>query len=350
MEQHYLKKALEEVVRLADEKVTSAGEIVIKKEEELREISHTYEDTVDELGLYFASVTKQLERWRSIFIQDIQKSMSDLDTEFRTYAVRIQSGIEKLKELRERSAKVLTLGYASNSDLVYQVHSCIFSINQDLEYLTEFVGNYIPLKFVGKLNFERIQKSEVGTLERLSDIVFAEILPSKLPKIKLGQLFHIDFRISRKHCEAARKFITYSVTKDDEHLQNVCAYLLDNKNGTYSLSFPITLIAPHTVNVLYLGEHIKNSPYTIVFKVGPNQMISGPIQSNPSASSFLNKDTSNEHQTNSCKVSGRPAGDDTEVYRRNKWLNHPGSDQKNNNQSTVSAGYETNDQPKQLQV
>ncbi|CAH8839865.1 unnamed protein product [Trichobilharzia szidati] len=345
MEQHYVRKALEEVIRLADEKVTNTEEAVTKKEEELKEISHSYENTLDELGQYFASVVKQLEKWRSVFAQDIQKNMSELNTKFRTYAVKIQSGKEKLKELREKSAQVLNLGHASNSDLVYQVHSCIFSINQDLETLSEFVGNCLPLKFVGKLNFEQVPKSEIGTLERLSDIYAAEILPSKLPKIKLGQLFHIDFRISSKYCEAARKFIDYSVTKDEENFQKVCAYLQDNKDGTYSLSFPITLITPHTVNVMYLGEHIKNSPYTIVFKVGPNQMLSGPIQSNPSGGSFPNKEMINESQINSCKGIGRAMGDDTDAFRRNKWPNHLENSQQNNNWSTVN--YENNEQLKQ---
>ncbi|KAA0193451.1 hypothetical protein FBUS_00876 [Fasciolopsis buskii] len=336
-EQHYVHKALGEVIRLADEKALLAEEAIMKKEEELRETSRSCDETINELGVYFSTLSKQLEKWKMLFTQEIQKNMSDIQMEFRSTASRIQMGLNKLKELRETSAQVLSMGQCSNSDLVYQVHGCIFSINQDIDALNEFVGNCIPLKFVGKLNFEHMQKSDLGTLERLSDNLSAEILPSKLPKIKLGRLFHLDFRISKKYCEAARKFITYSVTKDDEQTQKVCAYLQDNKNGTYTLSFPITVIVPHTVNVYYLGEHIRNSPYTIAFKVDPNQVTSGPQQTGPPMGVFQggNKDVTNEVQTMSGKLLGRATGDERDGTKRNRWQIPSENIQQNNNWSLI---------------
>ncbi|CAL8095413.1 unnamed protein product [Calicophoron daubneyi] len=332
-EQHYVHKALGEVIRLADEKVMVAEESIMKKEEELRETARSCEETVGDLAEYFNSLGKQLEKWKSMFTQEIQKNISDMQLEFRSTVGRIHAGLEKLKELRETSAQILSLGQCSNSDLVYQVHSCIFSINQDIESLSEFVGNCIPIKFVGKMNFEHIQKSDIGSLERLSDTVSAEILPSKLPKIKLGRLFHLDFRISKRYCEAARKFITYSVTKDDEQSQKVCAYLHDNKDGTYTLSFPITVIIPHTVNVCYLGEHIRNSPYTIAFKVDPNQVVPGPAPTvGPSgAYGSVAKDITNE--TLSGKPIGRATGDERDTTKRSKWQGAMENIQQNNNWS-----------------
>ncbi|KAF7257307.1 hypothetical protein EG68_05517 [Paragonimus skrjabini miyazakii] len=341
-EQHYVHKALGEVIRLAEDKILVAEEAIVKREKELREISMSCDDTINDLSHYFSALSKQLEKWKLIFTQEIQKNISDMQLEFQATVSRIQDGLDKLKELREMSSQILSMGQCSNSDLVYQVHSCIFSINQDIEILTEFVGNCIPLKFVGKLNFENLQKSEIGTLEHLSDTLSAEILPSKLPKIKLGRLFHLEFRISKKYCEAARKFITYSVTKDNEHPQKVCAYLHDNKNGTYGLSFPITVIVPHTVNVLYLGEHIRNSPYTIAFKVDPNQVVPGPPPPGQTGPTYTNssKEITNEIPSCSGKTMGRAMGDEREGCKRNKWQTPVETVQQNNNWPNASSKQE----------
>lgn len=247
--------------------------------------------------------------------------------------------VGKLRELRENSAHILGAGSFSNSELVFEVHGCIFNINQAIEALTEFLSDCLPLKFVGKLNFDQVQKEDVGSMERLADINFAEILPSKLPKIKLGQLFHLDFRISKRYCEAAKRFITYSVTKDDAQYQKVCAYLQDNKNGSYALSFPITAIIPHTVHIFYLGEHIRNSPYTVVFKVGPNQ---GPTTTGIGApggqaiSGFIGnpKDIMGDGMNNSTRVVGRATVDEREAFRRQKWTNQPADNNNGGHQSS----------------
>lgn len=332
-EQHYVHKALGEVIRLADEKIAMAEDTILKREEELRETSRSCADTITEMSHYFSALSEQLEKWKLLFTEDVKRSVSDMQIEFRSTVEHIQNGLEKLRGLRETSAQILSTGQCSNSDLVYQVHGCIFSLNQELETLGEFVGNCIPLKFVGKLNFDTMQKSDIGTLEHLSDTMCAEILPSKLPKIKLGRLFHLEFRISKKYCEAAKKFITYSVTKDDEHPQSVCAYLHDNKNGTFNLSFPITVIVPHTVNVFYLGEHIRNSPYTIAFKVDPNQANSGPNQLGQNGQLYQNssKEATNDVPSSSGKAVGRAMGDDRDACKRNKWQNTIENIQQNNN-------------------
>ncbi|KAG5451564.1 hypothetical protein CSKR_111547 [Clonorchis sinensis] len=337
-EQHYVHKALGEVIRLADEKISQAEDAINRREEELRETTRSCEETISDLSHYFSLLAKQLDRWKVLFTQEIHKNMSDMQSDFRSIVARIQDGLDKLKELRETSAQVLAIGHCSDSELVYQVHGSIFSINQDLDTLAEYVGRCIPLKFVGNLNFDAMQKSDIGTLEHLCDTSCAEILPSKLPKIKLGRLFHLEFRIAKKYCESARKFITYSVTKDEGHTQNVCAYLQDNKNGTYSLSFPITVIVPHTVNVCYLGDHIRNSPYTIAFKVDPNQVVPGPQQQAPALGIYPNssKEITNDGPTCSAKVIGRAMGDDRDACKRNKWQNPMDTIQQNNNWPNIS--------------
>uniref|UniRef100_A0A5K3FFQ1 Filamin/ABP280 repeat protein n=1 Tax=Mesocestoides corti TaxID=53468 RepID=A0A5K3FFQ1_MESCO len=330
-EQQYARKALEEVVRLADEKIFATEEIVLKKDEDFSEFARSCEETVKELDQYFISIMRQLEKWKHVFIQELQASTSAAGSEFHKRTAQINELVGRLRELRDASAHILGTGQFNNSDLVFEVHGCIFNINQALENVTEFLAECVPLKFVGKLNFESVQKSDVGTMERLADINYAEILPSKLPKIKLGQLFHLDFRISKRYCEAAKRFITYSVTKDDAQYQKVCAYLHDNKNGSYALSFPITAIIPHTVHICYLGEHIRNSPYTIVFKVGQNQ---GPntvgVGGQTSVTGYVgsSKEIMGDGANNSIRLTGKA----DEENRRNKWSgSSTDSSQQNNN-------------------
>lgn len=70
-EQHYVHKALGEVIRLADEKALLAEEAIMKKEEELRETSRSCDETINELGVYFSTLSKQLEKWKMLFTQVI---------------------------------------------------------------------------------------------------------------------------------------------------------------------------------------------------------------------------------------------------------------------------------------
>ncbi|VEL40749.1 unnamed protein product [Protopolystoma xenopodis] len=319
-EQQYARKAIEEVIRLADEKILGSEDTISKRGEDLAEFAHSCEDTIKDLGHYFINLVKQLEQWKAIFIQDLQKNTAEIGNEFRERSLRIQELVNKLKALRDKSANQLGDGRSADSDLVYQVHNCIFGINQEIEGLNDFSCKCLPLKFVGKLNFEQTAKENIGSLEKLADLNAAEILPSKLPKIKLGQLFHLDFRISRNYCEAAKRFLTFTITKDADSLHKVCGYLHDNKNGTYTLSFPITAIIPHTVNVFYLGEHIRNSPYTIVFKVGPNQIPSGSVPTNQNTGQYAstNKEMRTDFQNCPMKNINREMGDERE-NRRNKW-------------------------------
>ncbi|VDL88589.1 unnamed protein product [Schistocephalus solidus] len=335
-EQQYARKALEEVIRLADEKIMSTEEVLLRKDEDFSEYARSCDETIKELDQYFLSIMRQLEKWKHVFIQELQASTSSAGAEFHNQTARVNELLAKLRDLRETSAHILNSGQFSNSELVYDVHGCIFNINQAVENLTDFLSECLPLKFVGKLNYENVQKAEIGSMERLADLSCAEILPSKLPKIKLGQLFHLDFRISRKYCEAAKNFITYSVTKDDAQYQKVRAYLQDNKNGSYALSFPITAIIPHTVHILYLGEHIRNSPYTIVFKIGPNQspsngggMVGQPVAGYMGATKDLMGDGTNNVQ----KPIGRATGDEQDNFRRSKWNNQVDNPQQNNNWS-----------------
>lgn len=268
--------------------------------------------------------------FHEFFSKELQACTSVAASEFQNRTTRINELIGQLKKLRETSAHILTTEQFKNSDLVFDVHGCIFSINQAIENMSEFLVGCVPLKFVGKLNFESVQKSDIGSLERLADNTYAEILPSKLPKIKLGQLFNLDFRISKKYCEAAKRFITYSVSKEDGQLQKVCAYLQDNKDGSFALSFPITAIIPHTVNICYLGEHIRNSPYTIVFKVGQNQVgASYGMSGQTSFAGFVGppKEIMGDGMNNSSK----PVGKTVEDHREAKWsTSSTDSSQKNN--------------------
>ncbi|CDS40193.1 Filamin ABP280 repeat [Echinococcus multilocularis] len=334
-EKQYARKALEEVIRLADEKIVATEEIVLKKEDDFNEFAHSCDDTVKDLDQYFISIMRQLEKWKHVFIQELQASTSAAASEFQNRNAQIGELIGRLRELRETSAHILATEQFKNTDLVFDVHGCIFSINQAIENMTEFLAECVPLKFVGKLNFDSVQKSDVGSLERLADNNYAEILPSKLPKIKLGQLFNLDFRISKKYCEAAKRFITYSVSKEDGQYQKVCAYLHDNKDGSYALSFPITAIIPHTVHIYYLGEHIRNSPYTIVFKVGQNQGGNAVgVGGQTSVTGFVgsSKDIMGDGANNSTRPVGK-TGDD---YRRNKWsTSSTDSSQNNNNWNQV---------------
>ncbi|KAM7532572.1 hypothetical protein Aperf_G00000131708 [Anoplocephala perfoliata] len=329
-EKQYVRKALEEVIRLADEKILLTEEIVLKKEDDFNEFARSCNDTVKDLDQYFILITRQLEKWKHVFIQELQSSISAAASEFQNRSTQINELIGRLKNLRETSAHILTTGQFKNSDLIFDVHGCIFGINQAIENLSEFLVGCVPLKFVGKLNFESVQKSDIGSLERLVDSTYAEILPGKLPKIKLGQLFNLDFRISKKYCEAAKRFITYSVSKEDGQLQKVCAYLQDNKDGSFALSFPITAIIPHTVNIYYLGEHIRNSPYTIVFKIGQNQAgASYGMSGQTSSAGFVvpSKEIMGDGTNNFSKLVGKIAGD----HRKTKWsASSDDSSQKNN--------------------
>lgn len=341
-DQHYVHKALGEVIRLADEKIVTAEEAIAKEEQDLNDATRSCDETISEVDYYFSTLMKQLDRWKLCYTQEIQKNISDIRMEFRSSVSKIHSSLEKLKELRETSTQMLSMGHCSNSELVYQVHSRIFTINQELDSLADFVGSYIPLKFVGKLNFDGIEKNEIGTLERLTDLSVAEILPSKLPKIKLGRLFNVTFRISKKYCEAVKRFITYSVTKDDEQSEKVCAYLQDNKNGTYVLSFPIAGAVPHTVNVCYLGEHIRSSPYTVTFRVEPNQIPAMGVTNVQSGGGFQNTNKEFNTETGSAanKLLGRGTGDDREAYKRGKWQNQIEGTQHNNNWPLLSPEFE----------
>nr|CDS30175.1 Filamin ABP280 repeat [Hymenolepis microstoma] len=314
-EWQYARKALEEVIRLADEKTLNTGELLLKKEDDFNEFIRSCDDTINDLDQYFRTITGQLEKWKQNFIQELQSSTSTTASDFQNQCSQINDQIGRLKELRDTSAHILATEQFKNTDLVFDVHACIFSINQAIEHLNEFMVDCVPLKFVGKLNFESFPKANIGSLERLADSNYAEILPSMLPKIKLGQLFNLDFRISKKYCEAVKRFITYSVTKDDSQFQKVCAYIHDKKDGTYILSFPITAIVPHTVNILYLGEHIRNSPYTIVFKVGQNQGGSTfGMGGHTSAASLMS--SSKELMGDAMNNSFRPTEKSNEVHRK----------------------------------
>lgn len=135
--------------------------------------------------------------------------------------------------------------------------------------------NCLPLRFVGKYNLETLQRDDIGALEYLADSSTAEILPINVARIKLGGLFNVKLRLSQAHCPAAKKHVVHKVTREDPRTGEpvkVMSYLFDQKDGKYTLGFPITAIVPHTVSVEYMGQHIKNSPYTIVFKAGPTNM------------------------------------------------------------------------------
>ncbi|VDL57923.1 unnamed protein product [Hymenolepis diminuta] len=331
-EWQYARKALEEVIRLADEKILNTGEVLLKKEDDFNEFIRSCDDTINDLDQYFHTIIGQLEKWKQTFIQELQAGTSTTATDFQNRCSQINDQIGRLRELRDTSAHILATEQFKNTDLVFDVHGCIFSINQAIEHLNEFMVDCVPLKFVGKLNFDSIPKSNIGSLERLADSSYAEILPSMLPKIKLGQLFNLDFRISKKYCEAVKRFITYSVSKDDDQFQKVCAYVHDKKDGTYVLSFPITAIVPHTVNIRYLGEHIRNSPYTIVFKVGQNQGGTAfgmgghtPVASLLSASKDLMGDAVNN--------SFRPADKANEDHRKVRSPSSTDSSQHSNNRN-----------------
>ncbi len=68
-EQQYARKALEEVIRLADEKILTTEEAVMKKDEDFSEFARSCDDTVKDLDQYFMSIMRQLEKWKHVFIQ-----------------------------------------------------------------------------------------------------------------------------------------------------------------------------------------------------------------------------------------------------------------------------------------
>lgn len=68
-EQQYARKALEEVIRLADEKILATEEMVLKKDEDFSEFARSCDDTIKDLDQYFMSIMRQLEKWKHVFIQ-----------------------------------------------------------------------------------------------------------------------------------------------------------------------------------------------------------------------------------------------------------------------------------------
>ncbi len=68
-EQQYARKALEEVIRLADEKILATEEMVLKKDEDFSEYARSCDDTIKDLDQYFMSIMRQLEKWKHVFIQ-----------------------------------------------------------------------------------------------------------------------------------------------------------------------------------------------------------------------------------------------------------------------------------------
>lgn len=271
-ESQYNRKALEEVVKLADEKTNQVDEYFVKQEDDFTDFIRNSDETMKDLNVYFNSLQKQLEKWKMVFSQDVQQDTSTCEGHYEKQRSKVNEYVEKLKECRDQAARLISSGQVTNCDHVYSIHNLIYSVDEQLKEFGNHMTVCMALKFVGRINLENFDKNEIGTLEKLADFSNAEILPIKLPKIKLGQLFFINFRISKRFCEATKKYISFSVTKSDDRIK-VGSYLQDNKDGTFTLSFPITAIVPHTVSIYFLGEHIRNSPYTILFKVGNNQAV-----------------------------------------------------------------------------
>lgn len=269
-ESQYNRKALEEVIKLADEKINSVEDYFLKQEDTFNDFIKGSDDTMKDLNIYFTSLQKQLEKWKSVYLQDLRQDTANCETLYERQRTKVNECIDKLKESRDQSARIISTGQVTNCDQVYTIHNLLYKVDEHLKDFTQVMSDCMPLKFIGRLNLDSYEKSEMGTLEKLADFSTAEILPIKLPKIKLGQLFYINFRISKRFCDAMKKYVSFTVTKSDDRIK-VGSYLQDNRDGTFTLSFPITAIVPHTVNIYFLGEHIRNSPYTILFKVGNGQ-------------------------------------------------------------------------------
>jgi hypothetical protein len=301
----YVRKVFEEAVRCANEKVNEVQAFVGKKNEEFTQFARISETSQKDTSHYFSKLTKQLEKLKTTFLQDIREHLQQSEQDHEGRLLKLQEQVRNLLDLKEKAQRVATTNPSANNasgdtSLIYQIHSCVFHLQTDMEQLDEYTSSRMPLKFVGLLDLEDKPKSEIGKLEYLPDGSGAEILPIERPKIKLGQLFSLTFCLANRHCPAAEQFLDFTVTKDEDVqtspavLSNTSSinltpskirvecFLRDCKDGSYQLSFPITAIVSHYVAIRYMGQHIRNSPYTISFKIGTSNSNPAAAMSNPS--------------------------------------------------------------------
>lgn len=98
----HTRKALEEVLRLADEKVLSTNEYLKTKDKEYKNYRKEWDNTNAEIERYFNGLIKQLNKWKQIFNQLVADSYEKHESKYLSYKEDLLALCSKINISHER--------------------------------------------------------------------------------------------------------------------------------------------------------------------------------------------------------------------------------------------------------
>lgn len=81
----HTRKALEEVLRLADEKVVATNEYLKTKDREYKNYRKEWDNTNAEIDRYFNSLIRQLNNWKQVFNQLVAESYEKHENKYLSF-------------------------------------------------------------------------------------------------------------------------------------------------------------------------------------------------------------------------------------------------------------------------
>ena len=232
------RKALEEAMRTAELATGSTENFMVRAQQDFDVYCASQRRTLAEVHDLAERLTARIEELKQNSLTLINTELFEKQSNFEESIGRLSSGLKWLRQVRGDTATD-----TDHSDAICQLYTQVQAVNNDEEHLKDVLALCEPFSFVGPdaIADSLANSNSLVKLEKLADASQATILPVDTPKIKLGSLYKVRFKLCNRHCPIATKYIQRTVERGETRWRPIFAI---NATEVTLCLFPL-LKSPH---------------------------------------------------------------------------------------------------------